>query len=162
MKASDEEFMRHALAEAEVARLEGEVPVGAVVVIDGVIKGRGHNAVISSSDPTAHAEVMALREAAKKAGNYRLPGAVLFSTIEPCAMCAGAIVHSRVERLVYGTADPKAGAIKTHFGICSTDFLNHKVEVESGILESDCRAMIQSFFLERRKAESNAERCESG
>ena len=162
MRATDEEFMRQALAEAEAARLEGEVPVGAVVVIDGKIRGRGHNAVITRTDPTAHAEVMALREAAKSAGNYRLTGAILYSTIEPCAMCAGAIIHSRIERLVYGTADPKAGAVDTHFGICTTDFLNHKVEVESGILESDCRAMIQSFFLDRRKADSSVERCESG
>ncbi|HEV8484724.1 MAG TPA: tRNA adenosine(34) deaminase TadA [Blastocatellia bacterium] len=162
MRATDEEFMRQALAEAEAARLEGEVPVGAVVVIDGKIRGRGHNAVITRTDPTAHAEVMALREAAKSAGNYRLTDAVLYSTIEPCAMCAGAIIHSRIKRLVYGTADPKAGAVDTHFGICTTDFLNHKVEVESGILESDCRAMIQSFFLDRRKADSSVERCESG
>ena len=100
MRATDEEFMRQALSEADLARLEGEVPVGAVVVIDGEIKGRGHNAVITGNDPTAHAEVVALREAAKVTGNYRLTGAVLYSTIEPCAMCAGAIVHSRIERLV--------------------------------------------------------------
>jgi len=152
MRAIDEEFMRQALAEAEEARLDGEVPVGAVVVIDGEIKGRGHNVVITGNDPTAHAEVVALREAAKVTRNYRLTGAVLYSTIEPCAMCAGAIVHSRIARLVYGTEDPKAGAVETHFGICTSDFLNHKVEVEGGILESDCRAMIQSFFLDRRKA----------
>ena len=152
MRAIDEEFMRQALAEAEAASLDGEVPVGAVVVIDGEIKGRGHNAVITGNDPTAHAEVVALREAAKVTRNYRLTGAVLYSTIEPCAMCAGAIVHSRIARLVYGTEDPKAGAVETHFGICTSDFLNHKVEVEGGILESDCRAMIQSFFLDRRKA----------
>jgi len=152
MRAIDEEFMRQALAEAEEARLDGEVPVGAVVVIDGEIKGRGHNVVITGNDPTAHAEVVALREAAKVTRNYRLTGAVLYSTIEPCAMCAGAIVHSRIARLVYGTEDLKAGAVETHFGICTSDFLNHKVEVEGGILESDCRAMIQSFFLDRRKA----------
>ena len=162
MSATDNEFMRQALAEAEAARLEGEVPVGAVVVIGGQIKGRGHNAVITRSDPTAHAEIIALREAAKSACNYRLTGAVLYSTIEPCAMCAGAIVHARIERLVYGTADPKAGAVETHFGICSADFLNHRVKVEGGILEGDCRAMIQSFFLDRRKPESGVERCESG
>jgi tRNA(adenine34) deaminase len=152
MLATDEEFMRQALAEAESARLGGEVPVGAVVVVGGEIKGRGHNAVITLNDPTAHAEVVALREAARATGNYRLTGAVLYSTIEPCAMCAGAIVQARIERLVYGTVDPKAGAVETHFRICTSDFLNHIVEVESGILESDCRAMIQSFFLERRKA----------
>ena len=152
MRAIDEEFMRQALAEAEAASLAGEVPVGAVVVIDGEIKGRGHNVVLAGNDPTAHAEVVALRDAAKATRNYRLNGAVLYSTIEPCAMCAGAIVHSRIARLVYGTADPKAGAVETHFGICTSEFLNHKVEVEGGILESDCRAMIQSFFLDRRKA----------
>ena len=162
MAATDEEFMREALAEAEMARLEGEVPIGAVVVIGGKIRGRGHNAVITRSDPTAHAEVIAIREAAGAAGNYRLTGAVLYSTIEPCAMCAGAIVQSRIERLVYGTADPKAGAVESHFGICTSDFLNHRVEVESRILESECRAMIQSFFLARRKADSSVERCESG
>ena len=162
MRATDEHFMRQALVEAEAARVEGEVPVGAVVVVDGEIRGRGHNTVITGNDPTAHAEVVALREAAKETGNYRLTGAVLYSTIEPCAMCAGAIVHSRIERLVYGTADPKAGAVETHFGICTSDFLNHKVAIEGGILESDCRAMIQSFFLDRRKANSSVERCESG
>ena len=162
MAATDEEFMREALAEAETARREGEVPIGAVVVIGGKIRGRGHNAVITRSDPTAHAEVIAIREAAGAAGNYRLTGAVLYSTIEPCAMCAGAIVQSRIERLVYGTADPKAGAVESHFGICTSDFLNHRVEVESRILESECRAVIQSFFLARRKADSSVERCESG
>jgi tRNA(adenine34) deaminase len=151
-----------AIAEAEAAREDGEVPVGAIVVLGGEIKGRGRNAVISSSDPTAHAEVVALREAARATGNYRLTGATLYSTIEPCAMCAGAIVHARVGRLVYGAADPKAGAVDTHFGICSTDFLNHQVTVEGGILEQECRAMIQSFFRERRKANGGAERCESG
>ena len=162
MTAIDEEFMREAMIEAEAARLEGEVPVGAVVVIGGEIKGRGHNVVISTSDPTAHAEIVALRNAARTLGNYRLTGAVVYSTIEPCAMCAGAMVHARVERLIFGTSDPKAGAVETHFGICSTDFLNHKVKVESGILEGDCRAMIQSFFRDRRKTDSGVERCESG
>jgi tRNA(adenine34) deaminase len=146
----DEDLMRQALIEAETAFKSGEVPVGAVVVIDGEIRGRGHNAVIRRSDPTAHAEIVALRDAASKVGNYRLTGAVLYSTIEPCAMCAGAIVHARLARLVYGTSDPKAGAVHAHFGICTTDFLNHRVLIEGGILESDCRAMIQSFFLERR------------
>ena len=162
MSATNEEFMRQAWIEAETARLEGEVPVGAVVVIDGQIKGRGHNAVIATSDPTAHAEIAALRDAARALGNYRLTGALLYSTIEPCSMCAGAIVHARIQRLIYGTCDPKAGAVETHFGICSTDFLNHRVKVERGILESDCRAMIQSFFRDRRNTDSSAERCESG
>src|SRR5215208_5709952 len=146
MHSIDEEFMRQAIQEAEAAREEGEVPVGAIVVFGGEIKGRGRNAVIGLSDPTAHAEIVALRNASCAMGNYRLTGGTLYSTVEPCAMCAGAIVHARIERLVYGAPDPKAGAVDTHFGICTTDFLNHQVRVESGILEQECRAMIQSFF----------------
>jgi tRNA(adenine34) deaminase len=162
MQSIDEEFMLRAIAEAEAAREDGEVPVGAIVVLEGEVKGRGRNAVIGLSDPTAHAEIMAMRDAARTAGNYRLTGATLYSTIEPCAMCAGAIVQARIERLVYGAADPKAGAVDTHFGVCSTEFLNHRVIVEGGILERECRAMIQSFFRERRKAIGGTERCESG
>ncbi|HVG20739.1 MAG TPA: tRNA adenosine(34) deaminase TadA [Blastocatellia bacterium] len=154
--------MLRAIAEAEAARKGGEVPVGAVVVLDGEIKGRGRNAVIALRDPTAHAEIIALRDAARAVDNYRLTGATLYSTIEPCAMCAGAIVQARIGRLVYGAPDPKAGAVDTHFGICSADFLNHRVAVEGRILEQECRAMIQSFFRERRKANSSTERCESG
>lgn len=162
MEQHDLDFMRLALAEAEVAQASGEVPVGSILVIGGEIMGRGHNKVISAADPTAHAEIVALREAAKATGNYRLTGSTLYSTIEPCAMCAGAIVHARVARLVYGTSDPKAGAVEAHFGICTTDFLNHRVVVEAGILESECRAMIQSFFRQKRKGDLYAERCESG
>jgi tRNA(adenine34) deaminase len=161
MEPHDEQFMRVALGEAEVARNDGEVPVGAIVVLDGKIVGRGRNRVIGSSDPTAHAEVVALRDAASGIGNYRLTGVTVYSTIEPCAMCAGAIVHARVGRLVYGALDPKAGAVVTHLGICSTDFLNHKVIVEGGILEDECRRMLQSFFRDRRDTQ-RAERCESG
>lgn len=150
MNSPDEELMRLALAEAEAARLSGEVPVGAIVVVNGEVIGRGRNAVIGSSDPSAHAEIVAMREAASALGNYRLSGATLYSTIEPCAMCAGAIVHARIERLVFGARDPKAGAVETFFQICSTDFLNHRVIVEGGILEAECRAMIQSFFREKR------------
>ena len=153
MESLDEEFMREALAEAQAASEDGEVPVGAVVVLEGAVIGRGRNAMIATSDPTAHAEIVALREAARVIGNYRLVGATLYSTIEPCAMCAGALVHARVKRLVYGANDPKAGAIETHFGICTTDFLNHQVSVEGGILESECRRVLQSFFLERRNAQ---------
>jgi tRNA(adenine34) deaminase len=142
--------MRLALGEAEAARQSGEVPVGAIVVLDGKVIGRGRNMVIGSSDPTAHAEIVALRNAANALNNYRLTGAALYSTIEPCAMCAGAIVHARIGRLVYGALDPKAGAVETFFQICSTDFLNHRVIVEGGILEAECRAMIQSFFREKR------------
>lgn len=150
MVSADEEFIRLALAEAEAARLQGEVPVGAVVVFNGAVIGRGRNAVIGSNDPTAHAEIVALRDAARAVNNYRLTGATLYSTIEPCAMCAGAIVHARIERLVFGASDPKAGAVETFFRICSTDFLNHRVIVEGGILEAESRAMIQSFFREKR------------
>jgi tRNA(adenine34) deaminase len=153
MEANDEEFMREALAEAEAAREEGEVPVGAVVILDGTVIARGRNAVIRSSDPTAHAEIVALREAARAVGNYRLTGATVYSTIEPCAMCAGALVHARVARLVYGAKDPKAGAVETHFGICTTDFLNHQVSVEGGILEDECRRVLQSFFRDRRNVQ---------
>lgn len=163
MQSRDEEFMRQAIVEAEAARGNGEVPIGAIVVIDGEVKGRGRNSVINSSDPTAHAEIVAMREAAKAIGNYRLTGATLYSTIEPCAMCAGAIIHARIERVVYGAADEKAGAVDTHFGICATEFLNHRATVESGILESECREMLQSFFRAKRKMNSLiAERCESG
>jgi tRNA(adenine34) deaminase len=151
MNSSDEEFMRLALVHAEAARSSGEVPVGAIVVLRGEVTGRGRNAVIGSSDPSAHAEIVALRDAASSLGNYRLPGATLYSTIEPCVMCAGAIVHARIERLVFGARDPKAGAVETFFQICSTDFLNHRVIVEGGILEAECRAMIQSFFREKRQ-----------
>src|SRR5215471_2659794 len=157
----DEQFMRVALVEAEGAGKSGEVPVGAIVVLDGQIVGRGRNRVIEASDPTAHAEVVALREAARVIGNYRLTGVTVYSTIEPCAMCAGAMVHARVARLVYGAPDPKTGAVVTHLGICTTDFLNHKVTVEGGILEDECRRMLQSFFRERRDSQ-RAERCESG
>jgi tRNA(adenine34) deaminase len=151
MNFSDEELMRLALEEAERARAEGEVPIGAIVVLAGEIKGRGHNAVIQLSDPTAHAEIMALRDAAASLGNYRLTDAVLVSTIEPCAMCAGAMVHARIARLVYGATDEKAGAVETHFGICSTDFLNHRVVIEKGILEAECREVLQSFFRKKRE-----------
>lgn len=154
-------FMREAIEESRLAYGEGEVPVGAIVVFERSIIGRGHNRVIQTSDPTAHAEILALREAALAVGNYRLTGATLYSTIEPCAMCAGAIVHARIHRLVYGASDPRAGAVETHFQICTTDFLNHRVTVEKGFLEADCRRMLQSFFRERRQ-QSNAERCESG
>jgi tRNA(adenine34) deaminase len=150
MAITDEDFMREALAEAEAAMIEGEVPVGAVVVVGGEIKGRGRNAVIRTNDPTAHAEVVALREASRAMSNYRLTGATLYVTIEPCAMCAGAIVHARIERLVYGARDPKAGAVATHFGICTAEFLNHRVKVEGGLLEDDCRRVLQSFFRAKR------------
>ena len=150
MEPADFDFMREALAEAVRAREDGEVPVGAVVVLNGAVIARGRNAVIARSDPTAHAEIVALREASRASGNYRLTGTTLYSTIEPCAMCAGALVHARVQRLVYGARDPKAGAVETHFGICTTEFLNHQLIVEGGILEDECRRVLQSFFREKR------------
>jgi tRNA(adenine34) deaminase len=162
MEPDDEVLMREALAEADSARDAGEVPVGAIVVLGGQIVGRGRNASIGTNDPSAHAEIVALRQAAQALGNYRLNGATLYSTIEPCAMCAGALVHARIARLVYGASDPKAGAVETHFGICATDFLNHRVSVESGILEDECMRVLQSFFRDRRDAHQHAERCESG
>ena len=158
----DEHLMHEALAEAEAASADGEVPVGAVVTLDGVLIARGRNAVIKSCDPTAHAEIVAIREAARAVGNYRLTGATMYSTIEPCAMCAGALVHARVARLVYGANDPKAGAVETHLGICTASFLNHQLIVEGGILEDECRRVLQSFFRDKRNAQQHAERCESG
>lgn len=151
MQLSDEAYMQIAIAEAERAALEDEVPVGAIVVLDGEIKGRGHNRVIQLSDPTAHAEIEALRDAARALGNYRLTDATLYSTIEPCAMCAGAIVHARIGRLVYGAVDEKAGAVDTYFNICTADFLNHQVSVQGNILEDECRGVIQSFFRHKRE-----------
>ena len=147
---TDEDMMRIALGEARLAWAADEVPVGAIVVIDGEVKGRGHNSVVSASDPSAHAEILALRAAARAVGNYRLAGASLYSTIEPCAMCAGAIVHARIARLIYGAGDVKAGAVRTHFGICTSEFLNHRVEVQEGVLENECRLMLVSFFRMRR------------
>src|SRR5262245_10731479 len=162
MQATDEQFMREALLEAEAAAAEYEVPVGAVVVLDGAIIARGRNAVIRASDPTAHAEIVALRRAAESLENYRLTGATLYSTIEPCSMCAGALIHARIARLVYGAPDPRAGAVDTHFGICTSDFLNHRVTVEGGLLEAECRRVLQSFFRRKREGETSVERCESG
>ena len=162
MQPGDEDLMREALAEAAAAQEAGEVPVGAVITLDGQVIGRGRNAVIGTSDPTAHAEIVALRGAAQLIGNYRLIGANIYTTIEPCAMCAGALVHARVARLVYGAKDPKAGAVDSHFGICTSEVLNHRISVEGGILEDDCRRMLQSFFRDRRDAQIHAERCESG
>lgn len=146
--------MSLALLEARAALDAGEVPVGAIVVIDGEVAGRGHNQPIARRDPTAHAEILALREAATATGNYRLSGATLFATIEPCAMCAGALVHARVERLVYGAADPRAGAVSSVFQLCSSSALNHQMEIAAGVLEEECRNLIQSFFRGRRELTS--------
>jgi len=146
---SDAAFMARALREAGRAAERGEVPVGAVVVAQGRILGRGHNRSISSSDPTAHAEIVALRRACAKADNYRLPGATLYVTIEPCAMCLGAIVQARIGRLVFGALDPKAGAVRS---IMTFPFekTNHTLEIEGGVLAEDCGRILKDFFRLRR------------
>jgi len=143
--------MNFALAEARQARAAGEVPVGAIVAIEQQIIGRGYNQPIGQCDPTAHAEILALCEAARKIGNYRLIGATLYTTVEPCAMCAGALVNARIKRLVYGTADRRAGAVASVFQICTSSSLNHQLEITAGVLEEACRELMQSFFRGRRK-----------
>ena len=147
----DEQMMREALGEAVAAAADGEVPVGAVVVLNERIIGRGRNRSIGDNDPTAHAEILALREAARAVGNYRLPGATVYATVEPCAMCAGALVWARVDRLVFGAADARAGAVQSIFEICTSDALNHRLEVRAGVLEDACRTLMQEFFRERRQ-----------
>ncbi len=151
--------MRLALDEAADAERLGEVPIGAVVVLGEKVIGRGHNRVITEQDPTAHAEIVALRDAARFLNNYRLTGTTLYVTIEPCPMCAGALVNARVARLVYGAADPRAGAVTTLFQLCTDPRLNHRLQVQAGVLEAECREMIQSFF-QRRRAEVKRERDE--
>ena len=152
----DRFFMGFALDEARQARDADEVPIGAIVVIDKQIVGRGHNRPIAANDPTAHAEIIALRNAAARIGNYRLSGATIYVTIEPCAMCAGAIVNARIERLVYGAADLRAGGVDTVFRICTNSSLNHRVEVTSGLRANEARDLMQAFFQERRKAGAEA------
>ena len=143
--------MAEALAEARLAAAEGEVPIGAVVVVDGRIVGRGRNARERLNDPTAHAEILALHEASKELGRWRLSGATMYATLEPCPMCAGALVNARIDRLVYGVADPKAGAVDTLFDLVRDPRLNHRVRVESGILAEECGEILRQFFRERRK-----------
>jgi tRNA(adenine34) deaminase len=145
-----EQFMREALALAKEAAALGEVPVGAVVVKDGEIVGRGYNRPISSADPTAHAEIVALREAAAKAGNYRLPGCELYVTLEPCPMCVGAMVHARIARVVYGAADPKTGACGSIVDLPALSVFNHHGRFEGGTLQAECGEILKRFFAERR------------
>ena len=147
---TDDQLMRSALAEAMLAYAAGEVPVGAVVSLDGRIVGHGFNQPISAHDPTAHAEIVALREAARALGNYRLTGAAMYVTIEPCLMCVGAMVHARVATLVFGAPEPKAGAVVSSCRAHELPSLNHRIEVVGGVLEDDCRAIIQEFFKGRR------------
>ena len=149
MRAEHETFMRLALAQAELARDAGEVPVGAVVVLEGAVVGRGYNQPIRASDPTAHAEVLALRDAARARGNYRLPGATLYATVEPCLMCVGAIVHARVATVVYGVPDPKGGAVRSLLDPSALP-LNPRFEAVEGVLADECRTLIQAFFRDRR------------
>jgi tRNA(adenine34) deaminase len=146
----DTQFMREALAEARASATAGEVPIGAVLVHNGMILSRSGNRTIRDCDPTAHAEIVVLREAARLLNNYRLADTTLYVTIEPCSMCAGAIIQARVPSLVYGADDPKGGAVRSCFEILSNSRLNHQVEVTSGILKADCAAILQSFFAERR------------
>jgi tRNA(adenine34) deaminase len=148
--ADDVAFMREALAQAALAEAAGEVPIGAVVVADGAVVGRGFNRPIGAADPTAHAEILALREAARAIGNYRLTGVRLYVTIEPCLMCVGAMVHARVGTLVYGVPEPKAGAVTSALGALNHPSLNHRVEVVSGVLADECRELLQRFFQARR------------
>lgn len=151
MKPADIDFMRLALAEAEQAAACGEVPVGAILVQDGQIIGRGFNQPIISHDPSAHAEMVALRQAAEAQQNYRLPDSTLYVTLEPCTMCAGLLVHSRVKRLVFGAREPRAGAVVSRSQILAQSWMNHRVEVEGGVLEEECSAVLTAFFRARRE-----------
>jgi tRNA(adenine34) deaminase len=150
MLTQDEDFMRQALALAQDAWAAGEVPVGAVVVRNGEIVGRGFNAPISRHDPSAHAEIMALRDAAERLGNYRLPGCSLYVTLEPCVMCMGAIFHARIERVVYGASDPKTGACGSIIDLPAETRLNYHAEVVGGILADECGGLLSGFFSQRR------------
>ena len=145
-----ETFMRAALEQARLAARAGEVPVGAVVVIDGEVAGAGFNQPIGSHDPTAHAEVVAIRAAAERVGNYRLSGATLYVTIEPCLMCVGAMVHARLGTVVFGAPEPKAGAVVSTLAAHELPSLNHRMAAIGGVLEDECREVIQTFFRERR------------
>ena len=147
----DEYYLGMAIAEALAAEADDEVPVGAVIVRDGEIIAMGRNRVITDSDPTAHAEIVALRTAGVALGNYRLEGCDLYCTLEPCAMCAGAILHARIRRLVFAASDPKAGACGSVLGVMNHPQLNHKVEVVSGLLAEECGAMLTTFFRSRRQ-----------
>jgi tRNA(adenine34) deaminase len=147
---ADKEYMRHALALAEQAQGAGEVPVGAVVVKDGEIIGRGFNAPISRHDPSAHAEVQALRDAAERIGNYRLVDCELFVTLEPCLMCAGAMMHARIARVVFGASDLKTGAAGSVINVFAEQRLNHHTQVQGGVLAEECSAMLSNFFAQRR------------
>lgn len=146
----DEQWMSRAIAAAHDAEQLGEIPVGACIVSDNRLLAVAGNRTRTDGDPTAHAEIVALRAAARKLGNYRLTDAVVYSTIEPCAMCAGALIQARVRRLVYGARDERAGAVESRFRICDSEFLNHRIELATGVLEEECRELIKGFFRARR------------
>jgi tRNA(adenine34) deaminase len=145
-----DEFMRQALALAEEAQSAGEVPVGALVVLGNEVVGRGRNSPIAQNDPTAHAEMLAIREACERIGNYRLEGATLYATLEPCVMCAGALVAARVETLVFGARDLRFGGVRSKFRLADSDILNHRVEIVEGVLAVDSARLLQNFFTPRR------------
>jgi tRNA(adenine34) deaminase len=145
-----EQWMQEALVEARKAECEGEVPVGAIVLINDKIVGRGHNHSVQAHDPSAHAEILALRHAAHSMKNYRLPGSILIVTVEPCVMCAGAMILARVEHVIYGAPDPKAGSLDSHFHLAAVPHLNHNFEVTSGVLEDECSRLMRMFFAARR------------
>jgi tRNA(adenine34) deaminase len=149
----DAHWMRQAIAAARDAEARGEIPVGTCIVIGNTLLAVAGNRTRTDIDPTAHAEMVALRDAAQTTGNYRLPDAVVYSTIEPCAMCAGALIQARVRRLIYGASDERAGAVESRFRICDSDFLNHRIAVTAGVLEEDCRKLMQRFFRARRGAD---------
>lgn len=148
---NDEDWMQYALSLAKKAEQQDEVPVGAILVMDDECIAEGWNKPISSNDPTAHAEIMALRAASEQLQNYRLPGTTLYVTLEPCMMCAGALIHARVARVVYGATDPKAGAAGSVFELLGTDKLNHKIEITRGVMKDECASLLTSFFQRRRR-----------
>jgi tRNA(adenine34) deaminase len=146
----DEEYMRMALGLAREAANDREAPVGAVVVVGGRVVGRGRNSPIALNDPTAHAEILAMREASAALANYRLPEAVMYVTLEPCVMCAGAMVAARISRLVFGARDLRFGGVRSKFRIADSDLLNHRIEIEEGVLGAECAELLKTFFAERR------------
>ncbi len=148
---NDKHFMTLALEQGKLAYDAGEVPVGAVVVLEGEVVGRGYNQPITSLDPSAHAEIVAIRDAAKNIGNYRLSGATLYVTVEPCTMCSGCLVHSRIERLVYAATEPKAGVVESAMCLLDSPFFNHKIEVSTGILAAEASYLMSDFFKMRRE-----------
>lgn len=151
MDEMNETFLRRAIERAREAESRGEVPIGALIVsAEGDVLAEASNETIERCDPTAHAEILAIRAAGQKIGNYRLTGTTVYSTIEPCAMCAGALVNARVARLVYGAPDERFGAVRSKFEICDSEILNHRIEIVTGVLEEECRKLMQDFFRERR------------